>query len=102
MELREPEEVDNLTPERQEVVDLLKAASGPLRLQDISLALGKKKATVANLLKKLAGQGRVEKVRYGKYQLQSRPAHYRGGCVPQASPISHRGGGPQGKPNGLP
>ena len=78
-EVREPEEENNLTPERHEVVDLLRAASGPLRLQDIATALGKKKANTANLLKKLVNQGLVEKVRYGKYQLKSRPDQDPGG-----------------------
>ena len=86
-EVREKtEEEDNLTPERQEVVDLLKAASGPLGLQDIAMALGKKKANMANLLKKLVDRGLVAKVRYGKYQLKSRPDHDQGGSSFRSAP----------------
>ena len=85
-EVRKPGQVNNLTPERQEVVDLLKTASGPLGLQDIAMALGKKKANVANLLKKLVDRGPVEKVRYGKYQLKSRAEHDQGGSSFRSAP----------------
>jgi hypothetical protein len=72
-ELREPEEGVKLTPERQEIVAVLKAAPGPLRPQDLAKILGKKEANLCNLLKKLINQGIVERVRTGQYQLKSRP-----------------------------
>lgn len=69
-EPREPGEENQLTPERLEIVDLLKKAPGPLRLQEIAQALGKKSANVANLMNNLIKQGLAEKVQYGYYQLK--------------------------------
>ncbi|MCX5890427.1 MAG: AAA family ATPase [Deltaproteobacteria bacterium] len=73
-EIREQTEGNHLTPERQEIVDLLKKASEPLRQQDIAQALGKKSANVGNLLKKMIKQGIIERISYGHYQLKGPPA----------------------------
>ncbi len=71
-EEREQGEGDNLTPERQAVVNLLKKVSGPYRLHDIAAALGKSKPNINNLLSGLIKQGVVEKVSFGKYQLKDK------------------------------
>ncbi len=70
-EPREQTEGQPLTPERQEIVELLHEASGPLRLQEIAQALGKKRANVANLMNNLVKQELAERVRYGYYRLKS-------------------------------
>jgi biotin operon repressor len=85
-EIQEPREVDHLTPERRDIVDFFKAASTPLRLQDIALALGKKETNVSNLLKKLTDQGIVRRVRHGIYQLESRPDQDQRGSYCQSVP----------------
>ena len=69
-EVREQGAGDNMTPERQEIVKLLRESPRPWRLQEIAAALGKKKANVANLLASLTKQAIVTKVSYGKYQLK--------------------------------
>lgn len=71
-EVRESGEGDNMTPERQDIVKLLKKTSSPYRLQDIAAALGKNKSNINNLLSGLIKQGVVEKVSFGKYQLKDR------------------------------
>ena len=71
-EVREPGEGDNLTPERQEIVKLLRKVSMPYKLQYIAMALGKNTPNIANLLSGLIKQGNVEKVGYGKYQLKDK------------------------------
>lgn len=73
-ERQEQTEENHLTPERHEIVELLKKAPDPLRLQDIAQALGKKRANVGNLMNKLIKQGIAEKISYGRYQLQGGPA----------------------------
>lgn len=70
-EVKEGEE-NNMTPERQEIVKLLKKASTPSRLQDIAMALGKNTSNIANLLSRLTKQGVLEKVSYGKYQIKDK------------------------------
>jgi RecA-family ATPase/biotin operon repressor len=72
-EPREQTEENHLTPERQEIVELLKKAPAPLRLQEIAQALGKKRANVGNLMNKLIKQGITEKISYGHYQLKGGP-----------------------------
>jgi len=57
-----------LTPERREIVELLKKAGSPMRLKEIAEALGKKKSNVANLLNDLGDQGMVDKCGYGLYR----------------------------------
>jgi DNA-binding transcriptional ArsR family regulator len=57
-----------LTPERREIVELLKKAGSPMRLKEIAEALGKKKSNVANLLNDLGDQGMVDKCGYGIYR----------------------------------
>lgn len=59
------------TSERQEIVDLLDEAAAddkPLSLAQIASALGKPKSTLGTLLKRLEGEGLVEKAGYGKYR----------------------------------
>jgi predicted transcriptional regulator len=58
-----------LSPERQEIVDLLMKAEGPMQLKDIAESLGKEKTNIYNLLKGLEKQGIVEKPSTGKYIL---------------------------------
>jgi RecA-family ATPase len=73
-EPREQTEENHLTPERHEIVELLKKAPAPLRLQEIAQALGKKRANVGNLMNKLIKQGITERISYGHYQLKGGPA----------------------------
>lgn len=70
-EVQEPTERRQLTPERQEIVDLLKKTPGPWRLQEIAKALGKKKSNLGNLMNSLIKQRIAERIRYGQYQLKS-------------------------------
>lgn len=70
-EVQEHTERSHLTPERQEIVDLLTKTPGPWRLQEIAKALGKKRANVVNLMNSLIEQGITERIRYGQYQLKS-------------------------------
>jgi len=58
-----------LSPERQELVDLLMKAKEPMQLKDIAESLGKEKSNISNLLKELKKQGIVEKPKTGKYIL---------------------------------
>ena len=69
-ELQEPTERSQLTPERQEIVDLLKKTPGPWRLREIAKALGKKSSNLGNLLKSLIKQEIIERPHYGQYQLK--------------------------------
>ena len=73
-EPQEQTEENHLTPERHEIVELLKKAPDPLRLQEIAQALGKKRANVGNLMNKLIKQGITERISYGHYQLKGGPA----------------------------
>ncbi len=73
-EPREQTEENHLSPERHALVELLKKAPYPLRLQEIAQALGKKKANVGNLMNKLIKQGITERTSYGHYQLKGGPA----------------------------
>jgi DNA-binding transcriptional ArsR family regulator len=58
------------TGERQAIVDELNEASGgPLTTAQIARALGKKPDTVSHLLRRLADDGQVARVSYGKWKL---------------------------------
>jgi Mn-dependent DtxR family transcriptional regulator len=70
-EVQEHAERSHLTPERQEIVDLLKKTPGPWRLLEIAKALGKKRSTLVNLMNSLIEQRIAERIRYGQYQLKS-------------------------------
>ena len=72
-EVREPGEINKITPERQELVKLLEAEL--LGLQDIAMTLNKWRANVANLLKKLVDHGLVDEVRPRADQINSWPDH---------------------------
>ena len=55
------------TPERAEILDLLKASAAPLSTGQIAKALGKSASTISGLLTKLVRDGDIKMVRYGKY-----------------------------------
>lgn len=61
----------SLTPERQQLVELLKKVNSPMQLKEIAKAIWKNKSNVANLLGTLMDLGIMEKAGYGKYQLRS-------------------------------
>ncbi len=55
------------TPERAEILDLLKASDEPLSPKQIAEALGKNVKTTSGLLAKMVRDGDIETARYGKY-----------------------------------
>lgn len=58
------------TGERQAILDELAEAEGkPLSTSQIATALGKSQANASHLLKRLLGEGQVEKAGYGKWTL---------------------------------
>lgn len=57
------------TPERQEVLDALKAAGEPMRTSDVARTLGKKDPNVSYLLQQLEREGLVQKAGWGRYTL---------------------------------
>lgn len=57
------------TGERQELLDLLAHAEGPLRLAELAKAVGKKPDTTRRLLKALIDEGRVNQPVHGIYAL---------------------------------
>jgi len=58
-----------MSKERQEVVQLLRDAQGPLKLKDIASALGKKEPVIHKHLSSLAEASLVEQPGYGLYQI---------------------------------
>jgi len=63
-------EEHRLSKERQEVIQLLKDAKGPLKLKDIASALGKKEPGVHKHLTSLLEAGLIEQPGYGLYQIR--------------------------------
>lgn len=60
------------TGERQAILELLQEAEGePLTLATIASSTGKRKDNVSHLLKRLAGEGLVEKAGFGKWRFVS-------------------------------
>src|SRR5262249_6423630 len=59
------------TKERNTVLDALEEAGEPLGPNTIAQATGMKAANVRYLLRQLLKEGRVEKVRYGKYRIKN-------------------------------
>lgn len=59
-----------MSKERQEVIQLLKDAKGPLKLKDIASALGKKEPGVHKHLTSLLEAGLIEQPGYGLYQIR--------------------------------
>lgn len=71
------------TPERQDLLDLLTTAGKPMKLADLSEAVGKGADTTRRLLSGLIAEGRVCQPRHGAYQLtpssiHSIPSNYTG------------------------
>ncbi len=56
-----------LSEERRQIIEVLKQAEDPMYLKEIAMSLGKKTDNVSHLLSKLASDGRVKRVGYGKY-----------------------------------
>lgn len=57
------------TGERQEVLDVLAKAAGPLTLSEIADAVGKKSDAARHLLKPLVEEGFISQPRHGQYSL---------------------------------
>lgn len=62
------EEEDEITPERREILDLLKGASEPMSPADIAEATGKPVNNIRQLLFALKKTGDVRMVAFGKYR----------------------------------
>jgi len=60
-----------LTPERKEIVDLLKPKEGSMKLKDIATALNKEKSNVNHMLNSLIIDGVLEKTKYGEYAIKA-------------------------------
>jgi DNA-binding CsgD family transcriptional regulator len=66
--LTEPPPADQpKTPERAEILDLLKASEEPLSPKQIAEALGKNASTISLLLRRMVREGAAEMAGYGKY-----------------------------------
>ncbi len=63
------------TPERAEILDLLKASDEPLSPKQIAEALGKTVDAVRHLLPKMVQSGEITMVSYGKYLPTNNIAH---------------------------
>lgn len=61
---------DRLTPEQQQIIDLLKEYK-TIRLVEIAARLGKSKTAVSNILSRLVRKGLVVSTRYGGYELKT-------------------------------
>ena len=55
------------TPERQELIQILRERGKPVQLKDLSMAVGKSESNVRGLLKKLIDEEIVCQPEYGKY-----------------------------------
>ena len=64
-----------MSEERREIVELLKEAEEPMSPKEIAEAIGKPKGNVRFLLSKLVGDGVVERVGYGRYQINCNAAN---------------------------
>jgi Fe2+ or Zn2+ uptake regulation protein len=62
-----PPEDQPKTPERAEILDLLKASAAPLSPKQIAEALEKHPSTMRSILPKMVQEGLVKTVSYGKY-----------------------------------
>ncbi len=65
--LTEQPEDQPKTPERAEILALLKASDEPLSPKQVAEALGKHHSTIGSILPKMARAGEVKTVRYRKY-----------------------------------
>jgi hypothetical protein len=65
--LAEPVPDQPKTPERAEILDLLKTSDGPLTPKQIGDALGKHHSTIRNILAKMVRDGDIKMVGYAKY-----------------------------------
>ncbi|HLW01882.1 MAG TPA: AAA family ATPase, partial [Ktedonobacterales bacterium] len=65
--LTEPPEQQPKTPERADILDLLKASETPLSPKQVAEALGKNVSTIRNIMPKMARDGEVKNVGWGKY-----------------------------------
>lgn len=59
---------ENMSPERVEILEILRQASEPLKLAQIAETVSKQKNTVHKLLAGLIDSGNVEKTGYGSYK----------------------------------
>jgi biotin operon repressor len=59
------------TPEREEIIALLKESGEPLSGKEIATELGKNRSTVRNLLSKMHKSGEIKQAVYGKYTIDS-------------------------------
>jgi hypothetical protein len=55
------------TPERAEILDLLKASEQPMSPKQIGDALGKHSSTIRSILPKMVQAGEVKMIKFGKY-----------------------------------
>ena len=62
-----------LSKERQDIVDALKSADGPLKLSEIAMVVEKKAPVVHKHLAGLIAAGFVEQPKYGYYKLHNSP-----------------------------
>ncbi len=65
---------EELTREREEILEILKNENRPMRLGEIATAVGKKNNNVHKLLAGLITAGAVGKTGYGIYELKKEPA----------------------------
>lgn len=56
-----------LSEERRQIIEVLKQDKEPMHLKEIAISLGKKTDNISHLLSKLANDGCVKRVGYGKY-----------------------------------
>jgi DNA-binding transcriptional ArsR family regulator len=61
----------NLTPEREEILELLKADQREMNSGEIAQTLGKEQSNVSHLLKGLKGDGLICNPKFGYYQIVS-------------------------------
>jgi DNA-binding transcriptional ArsR family regulator len=61
--------VERETPERREIIDLLRGEGREMKLSEIAVALGKAPQTISNRLSKLNVEGKVKKCGYGLWAL---------------------------------
>jgi len=63
----------DMTPERQKILDVLRLAGGPLRIQYIAKFTGKKIPNTSQMVQKLHRDGYLKRVAFGIYEFDSRP-----------------------------